>query len=39
VWAAVVLTVLASVVLYSIISGLETLVLARFAPGQNRQVI
>jgi ABC-type nitrate/sulfonate/bicarbonate transport system permease component len=39
VWSAVVLTVVASVILYSIISGLEALVLARYAPGQNRQVI
>jgi ABC-type nitrate/sulfonate/bicarbonate transport system permease component len=39
VWSAVVLTVIASVILYSVISGLETLVLARFAPDQNRQVI
>ena len=38
-WSAVVLIVIASVILYSIISGLETLVLARYAPGQNRQVI
>jgi ABC-type nitrate/sulfonate/bicarbonate transport system permease component len=38
-WASVVLVVIASVVLYSIISGIETLVLARYAPGQNRQVL
>ena len=39
VWSAVVLTVIASVILYSIISGLETLVLARYAPNQARQVL
>jgi ABC-type nitrate/sulfonate/bicarbonate transport system permease component len=39
VWAAVVLVAVASVLLYSLISGLETLVLARYAPGQNRQVL
>jgi ABC-type nitrate/sulfonate/bicarbonate transport system permease component len=39
VWAAVVLVVLASVILYSAISAVETLVLARYAPGQNRQVL
>lgn len=38
-WASVVLVVIASVILYSIISGIETLVLARYAPGQNRQVL
>jgi ABC-type nitrate/sulfonate/bicarbonate transport system permease component len=39
VWASVVLVVVASVVLYSVISGVEALVLTRYAPGQNRQVI
>ncbi len=39
VWAAVVLVVLASVILYSAISAVETLVLARYAPGQTRQVL
>ena len=38
-WASVVLVVVAAVILYSLISGVETLVLARYAPGQNRQVI
>jgi ABC-type nitrate/sulfonate/bicarbonate transport system permease component len=38
-WASVVLVVVAAVVLYSVISGVETLVLDRYAPGQNRQVI
>jgi len=38
-WASVVLVVVAAVILYSVISGVETLVLARYAPGQNRQVI
>ncbi len=38
-WASVVLVVVAAVLLYSVISGVETLVLARYAPGQSRQVI
>ncbi len=38
-WASVVLVVLAAVVFYSVISGLETLVLDRYAPGQTRRVI
>ena len=38
-WASVVLVVVAAVILYSLISGVETLVLARYAPGQNRRVI
>jgi ABC-type nitrate/sulfonate/bicarbonate transport system permease component len=38
-WSTVVVVVVGAVVLYSLISGIETLVLARYAPGQNRQVI
>jgi ABC-type nitrate/sulfonate/bicarbonate transport system permease component len=38
-WASVVLVVVAAVLLYSLLSGIETLVLDRYAPGQNRRVI
>jgi len=38
-WASVVLVVTAAVILYSAISGVETVVLQRFAPEQSRQVI
>ena len=38
-WASVMIITVASVVLYSFISGIETYVLARYAPGQSRQVL
>jgi len=38
-WASVVLVVTAAVILYSVISGIESLVLQRYAPEQSRQVI
>jgi hypothetical protein len=38
-WASVVIITVASVLLYSVISAIETYVLARFAPGQSRQVL
>jgi ABC-type nitrate/sulfonate/bicarbonate transport system permease component len=38
-WAAVVIITVASVLLYSLISGIETYVLARYAPGRSRQVL
>jgi ABC-type nitrate/sulfonate/bicarbonate transport system permease component len=38
-WASVVIITVASVVLYSVISGIETFVLARYAPGRSRQVL
>jgi ABC-type nitrate/sulfonate/bicarbonate transport system permease component len=38
-WASVVLVVIAAVLLYSVLSGLETLVLDRFAPGEARRVL
>jgi len=38
-WAAVMIVTVASVVLYSVISGIETYVLARYAPGRSRQVL
>ena len=38
-WASVMIVTVASVVLYSIISGIETYVLARYAPGRSRQVL
>jgi ABC-type nitrate/sulfonate/bicarbonate transport system permease component len=38
-WASVVIVTVASVVLYSIISGVETLVLERYAPDQTRRVL
>jgi ABC-type nitrate/sulfonate/bicarbonate transport system permease component len=38
-WAATFLVTLASVVLYTIISAVETVVLARYAPGKSRRVL
>lgn len=38
-WASVVVVVVAAVILYSVLSGIETLVLDRYAPGQNRRAI
>ena len=38
-WAATFLVTLASVILYTIISAIETLVLARYAPGKSRRVL
>jgi len=38
-WSATLLVTLASVLLYTVISAIETLVLARYAPGQSRRVL